>query len=38
VAASAIALWRRHGPRPLIVYFGSAYTAGLLLVGALAVW
>jgi hypothetical protein len=38
VAALAIALWLRHGPRPLILYFGSSYTAGLLLAGALTVW
>jgi hypothetical protein len=36
VAGLALALWLRYGPRPLIVYFGSSYTAGLLLTAALA--
>jgi hypothetical protein len=31
VAALALALWRRGGPRPLTVYFGSAYAVGLVL-------
>jgi hypothetical protein len=35
VALLAIALWLRHGPRPLILYFGSAYTAGLAVTAAL---
>ncbi len=35
VAALALALWRRHGPRPLTFYFGSAYAVGLVLsIGA----
>jgi hypothetical protein len=35
VAALAIALWLRHGPRPLILYFASAYTAGLVITASL---
>jgi hypothetical protein len=31
VAALALVLWRRHGPRPLTFYFGVSYVAGLLL-------
>jgi hypothetical protein len=36
VAAGAIALWLRLGPRPLILYFASSYTAGLVITAALA--
>jgi len=35
VAVLAVALWLRRGPRPLIIYFASSYTAGLLLTAAL---
>jgi hypothetical protein len=35
VAVLAIALWLRLGPRPLILYFGSSYTAGLVVTAAL---
>lgn len=35
VAVLAVALWLRYGPRPLILYFGSAYTAGLVVTAAL---
>jgi hypothetical protein len=35
VAAGAIALWLRLGPRPLILYFASSYTAGLVITAAL---
>ena len=35
VAALAMALWARLGPRPLILYFGSSYTAGLVITAAL---
>jgi FtsH-binding integral membrane protein len=35
VAVLALALWLRRGPRPLILYFGSSYTAGLLLTAVL---
>ena len=35
VAALAAALWLRYGPRPLILYFASSYTAGLLVTAAL---
>lgn len=30
VAALAVVLWRRCGPRPLIVYFAAAYVSGLV--------
>lgn len=33
VAVLAIALWLRHGARPLTLYYASAYTAGLLVTG-----
>jgi hypothetical protein len=36
VAMLALALWVRRGARPLIVYFGSSYTAGLVLTAVLA--
>jgi hypothetical protein len=36
VAVLAVALWLRYGPRPLILYFASSYTAGLLVTAALA--
>ena len=35
VAAGAIALWLRLGPRPLILYFAASYTAGLVVAAAL---
>jgi hypothetical protein len=35
VAVLAVALWLRYGPRPVILYFASAYTAGLLVTAAL---
>jgi hypothetical protein len=35
VAAGAMVLWLRLGPRPLILYFGSSYTAGLVITAAL---
>ena len=35
VAVLAIVLWLRHGPRPLILYFASAYTAGLVITASL---
>jgi hypothetical protein len=35
VAAGAMALWLRLGPRPLILYFASSYTAGLVITAAL---
>jgi hypothetical protein len=35
VAVLALALWLLRGPRPLILYFGSSYTAGLLLTAVL---
>lgn len=35
VALLAIALWARVGPRPLILYFASSYTAGLVVTAAL---
>jgi hypothetical protein len=35
VAAFSLALLRRHGPRPLIVYFASAYATGLVVTGAI---
>jgi hypothetical protein len=35
VAALALAMWLRRGPRPLFLYFGSSYTAGLLLTALL---
>lgn len=35
VAVLAAALWLRHGPRPLTLYFASAYTAGLVVTAAL---
>ena len=35
VAALALALWRRQGPRPLTVYFAGSYAVGLALsIGA----
>lgn len=34
VAVLAVALWLRYGPRPLILYFASSYTAGLLVTAA----
>ncbi|HYM56770.1 MAG TPA: hypothetical protein VES79_02300 [Solirubrobacteraceae bacterium] len=35
VAAISLVLLRRCGPRPLIVYFASAYVAGLVVTGAI---
>jgi hypothetical protein len=35
VAALAVALWLRYGPRPVILYFASSYTAGLVVTAAL---
>jgi len=35
VAVLAVALWGRCGPRPLILYFASSYTAGLAVTAAL---
>ena len=35
VALLAIALWMSVGPRPVILYFASSYTAGLVITAAL---
>jgi hypothetical protein len=37
VAVLALALLRRHGPLPLIVYFASSYAAGLLVTAVVKV-
>jgi hypothetical protein len=37
VALLALALLRRHGPLPLIVYFASSYTAGLAITAVVKV-
>jgi hypothetical protein len=34
VAILAVVLWLRRGPRPLILYYASAYTVGLLITAA----
>jgi hypothetical protein len=36
VAILAIVLWLRRGPRPLILYYASAYTVGLLVTAVVA--
>jgi hypothetical protein len=35
VALLALVLWLRRGPRPLILYYASSYTVGLLVTGAI---
>ena len=35
VALAALVLWLRRGPRPLILYYASSYTAGLLVTAAI---
>ena len=35
VALLALVLWLRRGPRPLILYYASSYTAGLLITAAI---
>jgi hypothetical protein len=36
VAILAVVLWLRRGPRPLILYYASAYTVGLLVTALIA--
>jgi hypothetical protein len=36
VAVLAVVLWLRRGPRPLILYYASAYTVGLLVTALIA--
>jgi hypothetical protein len=36
VALLAVVLWLRRGPRPLILYYASAYTVGLLVTAVVA--
>jgi hypothetical protein len=36
VAILAVVLWLRRGPRPLILYYASVYTVGLLVTALIA--
>jgi hypothetical protein len=35
VALAALVLWLQRGPRPLILYYASSYTAGLIITAAI---
>ncbi|HEX5617537.1 MAG TPA: hypothetical protein VFX51_03915 [Solirubrobacteraceae bacterium] len=35
VALAALVLWLQRGPRPLILYYASSYTAGLIVTAAI---